>query len=86
MHALVLKEITGISHKSQVGLYLSQKNDKLVFRIKFGFGGGIKGENLVLSSPLISVEILLDLIFELTPSPNLRKVLHTSCLEILPQL
>lgn len=84
MHALVLKEITGISHKSQVGLF-DQNNDKLVFRIKFGFGGGIKGENLVLSSPLISVEILLDLIFELTPSPNLRKVLHTSCLEILPQ-
>lgn len=65
MHALVLKEITGISHKSQVGLF-DQNNDKLVFRIKFGFGGGgIKGENLVLSSPLISVEILLDLIFEL---------------------
>lgn len=54
MHALVLKEITGISHKSQVGLYLSQKNDKLVFRIKFGFGGGYKGREhcLVLSSNL----------------------------------
>lgn len=54
MHALVLKEITGISHKSQVGLF-DQNNDKLVFRIKFGFGGGgYKGREpcLVLSSNL----------------------------------